>query len=105
MIVPITVAVEVDYLVRARIGSDAARAFLADLDEGRYVAEPVDAAAFARARNIDAQYADADLGLVDASVIATAEILDADAVMTLDHDHLRLAGSSTLALLPESVER
>lgn len=104
LIVPVTVAVEVDYLVRARVSHDAARAFLTDLDEGRYVTEPVGPALVARAREIDVQHADADLGLVDASVVATAEALGAEAVLTLDHGHFRLTGGSW-TLLPETIER
>lgn len=101
LVVPITVAVEVDYLVRSRLGSAAARAFLADLDEGPYVLEPVTAGLVARARAIDARHADADLGLVDASVVAVAERLGAGAVLTLDHADLRLAAEGgTWQLLP-----
>lgn len=95
-----TVAVEVDYLVRARVGLLPARAFLADLDEGRYVLQPVDADILARARLIDSRHPDADLGLVDSSVVAVAERLGARAVLTLDHAHLRLAGSPGWEYLP-----
>lgn len=94
-----TVAVEVDYLTRRRIGLEPARAFLADLDEGPYVAEPLSAATLARAREIDLRYADANLGLVDASVVATAELIHADAIFTLDHGHFRLAAHD-IDLLP-----
>lgn len=104
LVVPVTVAVEVDYLVRAHAGTDAARAFLADLDEGRYTPDPVGPAALARAREIDAQYADADLGLVDATVVAVAEALKAEAIMTLDHEDFRLV-KGTWRLIPEHVER
>lgn len=88
---PVTVAVEVDYLLRDRASLDAARVFLSDLRRGYYVAEPVTESVLARAVEIDEQHADADLGLVDASVIATAEHLEANAILTLDHARFRLA--------------
>lgn len=100
LVVPITVAVEVDYLVRSRLGPAAARAFLADLAEGPYLLEPVTADLVARARFLDARHADADLGLVDASVVAVAERLGAGAILTLDHADLRQAGEGAWQLLP-----
>lgn len=63
------------------------------------------AARVARARAIDARHADADLGLVDASVIAVAEALGAGVVLTLDHRHFRLAGDGTWTLLPETIDQ
>ncbi len=97
---PVTVAVEVDYLIRSRVSLTSARAFLTDLDEGPYLLEPVSPDVLARARAIDARYADANLGLVDSSVIAVAERLGADAIATLDHADLRLAGEGRWSLLP-----
>lgn len=100
IVVPVTVAVEVDYLLRARVHAGAARAFLADVDGGRYILEPVGAGVFADALRLDRRHADAGLGLVDATVVATARHLRASAVLTLDHTHFRLAGPE-LHLLPD----
>src|SRR5205085_2198506 len=41
LIVPVTVAVEVDYLLRARVSPEAARAFLADVDSGAFTLDSV----------------------------------------------------------------
>lgn len=101
LVVPSTVAVEVDYLLRARVGTAAARDFLSDLDEGPYLLQPMDVALLSRARAIDLQYADANLGLVDASVLAIAERLSADRIATLDHRDFCLAGSGSWSLLPD----
>jgi uncharacterized protein len=87
VVVPATVAVEVDYLIRARVGTAAARAFLADLKSGRYVWEPVGGPALARAIDVDQRFADLNLGLVDGSVVAIAEALGAEAILTLDTAH------------------
>lgn len=90
IIVTAAVAVEVDYLVTERVGRHAARAFLDDLDRGRYLLEPVDAALLHRAVALDRQYADLDLGLADGTVTAAAERYRAAAILTLDH-HYRIA--------------
>ena len=104
IVVPVTVSVEVDYLLRNRQGAIAARRFLDDLDSGTYQSNPVDEDVLSRAIAIDAQYADADLGLVDASVIAVAERLGADAILTLDHAHFRLVRDLPCPLRPTEHE-
>lgn len=97
LVVPVTVAVEVDYLLRARVGAAAARAFLRDVDEGRYVLHAIDAATFRRTLELDQLHADTEVGLVDATVAAVAGSLGADAVLTLDHADLRLlVGDTTI---------
>lgn len=68
--------------------------------QGLYLLEPVGPEVLARARTVDARYADANLGLVDSSVIAVAERLNADAIATLNHDDLRLASQGCWPLLP-----
>jgi hypothetical protein len=87
VVVPSTVAVEVDHLLRSRASQRAARAFLDDLAAGRYVWEPVGPAALARAIELDRRFADLELGLVDGSVTAVAEELQAAAILTLDVAH------------------
>jgi hypothetical protein len=101
VVVPVTVAVEVDYLLRSRGGVRAARAFLSDLEAGRLQPEGVGPDVLARACRLDRQYADADIGLVDASVVAIAIKLRADAILTLDHEHFELIRELPCPLLPE----
>lgn len=100
LVVPVTVAVEVDYLLRTRLSDEVARTFLADIDEGRYVLAPVTADAFRHAVELDARHAALSLGLVDASVVAIAGALSADAVATLDHADLRVATGGRWELVP-----
>ncbi|MGF1648062.1 MAG: type II toxin-antitoxin system VapC family toxin [Kineosporiaceae bacterium] len=89
LVVTAAVAVEVDYLVSTRVGRDAARTFLRNLDTGVLVLEPVDSEILRRAVELDDHYADLGLGLADGTVVATAEKHRAEAILSLDH-HYRL---------------
>ena len=104
VVVPVTVTVEVDYLLRSRGGADTARRLLADLESGAFASEPIDDDVLSRSAEIDRAYADADLGLVDASVIAVAERLEAEAILTLDHSHFRLVRALPCELRPAEHE-
>lgn len=73
LLVPATVAAEVDHILRKRVSLRSARAFLGALAAGEHTLEPVTRRVFLRAAQIDANHADLDLGLVDASVMAVAE--------------------------------
>ena len=67
------VMVETDQLLRTRVGRHAARRFLSAVGEGEHARAFVSPDLLRRAVEIDAQHADLDLGLVDASVMAYAE--------------------------------
>lgn len=101
LVVPVTVMVEVDHLLRARVGDEAARRFLEDVDAGRYVPAPMTAEVLHRAIEVDEQHADLRLGLVDASVVAVAESVGATAIATLDHAHLRVPARGRYQLVPD----
>jgi uncharacterized protein len=88
LIVPDTVAVEVDYLVRSRFGATPARQFLRALADGAHTVAFLTPGLLRRAAELDAQYADLDLGLVDASVMAIAERHDLP-ILTFDFAHFR----------------
>lgn len=85
---PQTVAVEVDYFVRTRLGGRFARLFLESLVMGEHSVAFLSPGLLRRAVEIDAQYADLDLGLVDASVMAIAERHDLS-IFTFDFEHFR----------------
>lgn len=97
---PVTVCVEVDYLLRARVQHDAARRFLADVDAGRYVLAPITADVFRDAVALDSRHAELGLGLADATVVAVARAAGADAIATLDHRDLRVAAGGRWPLVP-----
>ncbi len=89
LIVPITVLPEVDYLIARNLGVHIAIAVLQDIAAGAFRLEVVIAEDIARAIEIVKQYADSDIGLVDASIVAVAERLNVLRIMTRDQ-HFRM---------------
>jgi len=85
---PLIVA-EVDHLVGARGGPSALRALRADLAAGAYLVEwwP---GAITSAVSIAERYADPEVGLADASLVAVAERFATIDIATLDERHFRL---------------
>lgn len=102
LVVPVTVMVEVDYLLRSRMSDQVARRFLSDVDAGRYVPAPLTADMLHRAIEVDERHADLGLGLADASVVAVAESVGAEVVVTLDHAHLSAPLQGRWELLPDA---
>ena len=86
-VLPWAVLPEVDYLVATHIGRGAQDAFLADLAEGAFSIEWGRDEDVAAARRLHNRYKALGLGLVDASVMALAERLKAEAIVTLDLRH------------------
>ena len=73
LIVLDVVAVEADALMRSRYGSGPARVLLSTLTKGIHTTAFMTPGLMKRAVELDNQYADLDLGLVDSSVMAYAE--------------------------------
>lgn len=88
LVIPVPVLVETDRLLRARIGRDAARLFLAAVSLGEHSVGFLTPGLLRRAVEIDARYADLDLGLADASVMAFAERHNL-AILTFDFEDFR----------------
>ncbi len=80
--------VEVDQLLRARVGSKTARAFLRALAVGEHTPVGLTAGLLRRAVEIDARFADLNLGFVDSAVMALAE-RDRLPILTFDFGHFR----------------
>lgn len=99
---PLIVA-EVDHLIGARGGPAALRALRADLVAGAYLVDwwPT---AIRTAVGIAERYADTNLGLADASLVALAERFATIHIATLDERHFRavrpLAAGDAFRLLP-----
>lgn len=72
-VLPSPVLVEVDHLVRSRVGASAARAFLESIADGTHEVAYMTAGLVQRATDLDSKYADLNLGFVDAAVMAIAE--------------------------------
>lgn len=88
LIVLDTVAVETDHLLRSRLGAHAARLFLHSLVAGQLGTAFLTKGLLTRATQIDERYADLDLGLTDASVMAYAERHRLP-ILTFDFEHFR----------------
>jgi predicted nucleic acid-binding protein len=101
--VPGLVLAEVDYFLRRQRA--AMEAFMADLARGAFTYAPPTPALLARAMDIDRAYRDLGLGLVDASIVAVAELVGVARVATRDVRHfaavrLRNARAFELAVMP-----
>jgi len=90
LLLPITVVPEADYLVASRLGVRVELAMLRAVVSGELRLEAVTAADVARCVEIVEEYADSDIGFVDASLVALAERLGVTRVLTLDHRHFRM---------------
>lgn len=88
LVVPVPVMVETDQLLRARVGGGSARLFLEGLAAGEHDVAFLSAGLLRRAVEIDSRYADLDLGLTDASVMAYAERHDVP-ILTFDFEDFR----------------
>jgi uncharacterized protein len=103
LVVPALVLAELDYWCHRRLGVDAWIVFLDDLLAGVYRPECPTPLDLTRCRELQTQYQDHPLGVVDASVLALVERLGEDKLATLDHRHfaiVRPAHVQALALMP-----
>lgn len=100
---PMTALGELDYLLREFLGLPAELDFLESILSGAFALEPLTAEDTKRCHEILEQYRDLDLGLVDASVMATAERLETSRVLTVDERDFRAVCDKTgepFVLLP-----
>lgn len=103
ILIPAALLAEVDYLLRVRIGLAAEQRFLEGIEKGAFTVEAFTIEDAAFCRNLLLQYQDLDLGLADASVIATAERLGIRKILTLDERDFRAVKTSkgeSFTLLP-----
>jgi uncharacterized protein len=104
LVVPTLVLAELDYWCDQRLDAHAWITFLEDLLDGAYRLEETTTSDLRRCRELQTQYADQTLGVVDASVLALVERLAEDKLATLDHRHfavVRPIHTRALRLLPE----
>lgn len=99
LIAPTLVITEVVYLIATRLGTEPEVRFLGDLASGWFHVEPVEPGDWLRIAELTARYRDLPLGSVDASVVATAERLDAAALATTDRRHFGIVQPSHLPRL------
>lgn len=92
LLVPSPVLVEVDHLLRSRVGTDSARLFLDAVAAGVHSVVHLTAELLRRGVAIDHRFAALDLGLVDGCVMAVAE-REGLPVLTFDFEDFRAAVS------------
>jgi uncharacterized protein len=103
LVIPAPVLVEVDYWIHQRLGPGALVALLGDIEAGAYVVADLTVRDYARVRELCDRYADADIGFVDAAVLAVVERLGEPKLATLDRRHfglLRPRHRDAIDLLP-----
>jgi predicted nucleic acid-binding protein len=101
LIVPAPVIPEVDYLLGRRLGAASRRAFYRGITEGHYMVADLPRQAYPRLAAIDEQFAELDLGFVDAAIVALAEAMKVPRIATADRRHFEpLARRLSLELLP-----
>jgi len=89
LVVPVAILAEVDYLLREFLSVDAEIDFLDALASGAYTMEPLTHQDLGRALELIEQYRDLDLGVADSAVIATAERLGVQRILTVDERDFR----------------
>ena len=85
LLVPITVTVEVSYLLREHLSAKAEHKFVASLAKGEVGVETLTAADWKRSVAVMGTYP--NIGFVDASVVAVAERLRLRRIATTDRRH------------------
>lgn len=103
ILIPGPVLVEIDYLIHRSLSPGTLVALLGDIDSGAYEVVQPTLADHRRIADLCDRYADADIGYVDAAVLAIVERLDEPKLATLDRRHftmLRPRHVDALQLLP-----
>lgn len=104
LVLPAPVLVEMDYWLSTRVKAPAAfTRLLADIEAGAFVVADLLPGDYTRVRELCDRYADADIGFVDAAVLAIVERLNEPKLATIDHRHfhtVRPLHVDALTLLP-----
>lgn len=89
-IVPVSVLTEACYLIGTHLGPAAERQLIRTIIEGELLLEGLSLQDLERTDAVLQKYADANIGFVDASIVAMAERLKVSTVATTDRRHFRL---------------
>jgi len=101
LLLPAPILPEVDHLLGHRLGAQARLVFYQGLVDGDYVVADLPREQYARVVELNRQFADLNLGFVDAAIVALAETLRVPRVATVDRRHFgALAKPLGLELVP-----
>jgi hypothetical protein len=103
-IVPVTVLPEAAYLIHDRLGHHVMREFIRQMTGPSWTIESLKADDLTRALEVLEIYRDNNLDFVDATLVAIAERLNIQRVLTLDQRHFRVirpAHCPAFEILPE----
>jgi len=103
IVIPVAILAEIDYLLRVRLGTRAVIRFLEGIAAGGFILEAFTAQDVSRCQTLLKTYADLELGLADASVIATADRKGIRRILTVDlrdFRAVRAADGKPFTLLP-----
>lgn len=103
IILPVAILAELDCLLRVKLGVRAEMRLLEGIVKGALTLEGFTTEDAARCGELIEQYHDLDLGLAEASVIATAERLEVYRILTVDERDFRAVRTGRgipLVLLP-----
>lgn len=104
LVVPALVLSELDYWCHERLTAAVWQSFLEDVLAGAYSVQSPTEADLNRCLELQRDYADLAVGVVDASILALVERFGETKVATLDHRHfatMRPGHLEALQLLPE----
>lgn len=89
LFLPTVLLAEIDYLLTDRLGTDAALDFVESVELGAFTLLELADDDVSRCRELIHQYRDLPLGIADASVMAAAERLRLQRILTVDERHFR----------------
>lgn len=89
LIIPAPVTAEVDYLLGQRLGHGPRRNFIADIAAGRFTVACLEREDYATIGNLDARYADLELGLADCALVVLAARYRTTRILSFDERHFR----------------
>jgi uncharacterized protein len=89
LIIPAPVTAEVDYLLGQRVGRGPRRSFIADLAAGRFTVACLELEDYATIGELDARYADLELGLADCALVVIANRYKTNRILSFDERHFR----------------
>jgi predicted nucleic acid-binding protein len=103
LVIPAPTTAEVDYLLGRHFGSAARRAFVSDLAAGRFSVASLERTDYATILDLEARYADLELGLADCALVTLAARHRTTRILSFDERHFRVVAplhGKAFTLLP-----